>query len=791
MLKVAKLNLEKKYPKITVIVPVYNEGEFLEDTLTDIMNFDYPEYDVYISDNASTDKTPEICKEFQKNYVNIRYFRQDVEIKKNIAFLIDLVETEYFAFFSGNNRIEKSYLKKCMDRLLENPKSIYANSDLRYLTSNGELIKREYTSKDNPDMSGMKVVDRLKTIVNLNAWYFSYGVYKTEIKRDLDINFWNFFNHKPLYGADVTSLTFQLLTCSVEHVNEPLYSYRYKHKNEQDRHDSFIGTGVQLNFPSAEMTLNMVSLVKESETITEDERSEILKEFYKSFSSSHLWQSRFDNYSFLDYYDINNLSEKRKKLLNKLPFHPSELFLKERRVQKDSKRPKIAIFEFNHYHDQVMPSTVSQFNKYGYDVDVYMKDEATYDNKIWECFPNLKCNIHIIEEKERDYSKFIYWIKAFKLIEYEFSIINSLEPEGIFDFIKHLPGRHFSILHNPSLMMQNPKWQEYYNSSLHKHLFIHPMVVSKLPELQHSPWIPPFLKIESVEKLSVDESITRFVVNGSVLDRRNYVQLLETVPLLYKMQKELPKFEVHIVGNSDNSYAQNLISYVSKQPWKDLVFFTSEELSYPDFYSKIAASDFSLFLLDRSDDKYFPYFEDKLTSSAIVTFMLDLPAIMHEEIAELYGLSGITYNDEPDGLLQSMVYALRLPKEQHTVISKAIASEREKVIEESAELFKNSFDILLEDKLRYYQQEALLRIKGGDSEGAIQICEKLLDILPNHTVSLQIMATAYTIIKDFDKAIDLYILAYEQSSSAEIRNDIINLMKQANDPRLEEWVQKV
>lgn len=51
-------------PLITVIIPVLNEEEFLEDTLKSIRAQNYKDYELIVVDNGSTDKSPEIASKY-------------------------------------------------------------------------------------------------------------------------------------------------------------------------------------------------------------------------------------------------------------------------------------------------------------------------------------------------------------------------------------------------------------------------------------------------------------------------------------------------------------------------------------------------------------------------------------------------------------------------------------------------------------------------------------------------------------------------------------------------------
>jgi hypothetical protein len=62
--------------KITIGLPVYNSARYLAAAIDSILAQSYGDFDLLISDNASTDRTEEICRDYAKRDPRIRYIRQ-------------------------------------------------------------------------------------------------------------------------------------------------------------------------------------------------------------------------------------------------------------------------------------------------------------------------------------------------------------------------------------------------------------------------------------------------------------------------------------------------------------------------------------------------------------------------------------------------------------------------------------------------------------------------------------------------------------------------------------------
>ena len=63
-------------PRVTIGLPVYNGENYLAELLDALLGQSYEDFELVISDNASTDATAEICRHYEKRDSRIRFFRQ-------------------------------------------------------------------------------------------------------------------------------------------------------------------------------------------------------------------------------------------------------------------------------------------------------------------------------------------------------------------------------------------------------------------------------------------------------------------------------------------------------------------------------------------------------------------------------------------------------------------------------------------------------------------------------------------------------------------------------------------
>jgi len=134
-------------PKISIIIPTYNRANYVEQTIESALAQDYENYEVIVSDNASTDTTTEVINKYLKND-KFKYYKNETNIgmvKNWHKALYDYSTGDWFLILSDDDYfIDSSYLTKAVELMLkdESVHIVYANGYIKH-EDTGEMVALE------------------------------------------------------------------------------------------------------------------------------------------------------------------------------------------------------------------------------------------------------------------------------------------------------------------------------------------------------------------------------------------------------------------------------------------------------------------------------------------------------------------------------------------------------------------------------------------------------------------------------------------------------------------------
>lgn len=110
-------------PEVSVGMPVYNGERFVAQAIDSILAQTFTDFELILSDNASTDGTARICQELAQRDSRIRYIRQprNMGAVSNWDFVAHAARGKFFKWASANDYWDRTMLAKCVEVLRREP----------------------------------------------------------------------------------------------------------------------------------------------------------------------------------------------------------------------------------------------------------------------------------------------------------------------------------------------------------------------------------------------------------------------------------------------------------------------------------------------------------------------------------------------------------------------------------------------------------------------------------------------------------------------------------------------
>ncbi|WP_346711906.1 glycosyltransferase family 2 protein [Phocaeicola plebeius] len=132
---------QNKQPLLSICIPTYNRASYLEGAILNIItdNAFGDEVEIIISDNASTDNTEEIAKKYTQKHYNIKYYKNEENIRdKNFMLALQRGNGLYRRLFNDTLRFKERALQKMLDIIRISPQNrpLFFYQNITFLNSN-------------------------------------------------------------------------------------------------------------------------------------------------------------------------------------------------------------------------------------------------------------------------------------------------------------------------------------------------------------------------------------------------------------------------------------------------------------------------------------------------------------------------------------------------------------------------------------------------------------------------------------------------------------------------------
>ena len=172
------------HPKVTALMPAWQSAPFVAEGLDSLLAQTWPDLDILVSVDLSTDGTAEICCGYAERHSNVRVVVQTERLGwiGNTNFLLNNAEGDYLLFAAHDDLLAPRYVETLMTVLEARPDAALAFSDMLTTRDSGENISR-YPYLDDLASAESRAREFLRA---RGEWWTPYrGVFRAAAGREI------------------------------------------------------------------------------------------------------------------------------------------------------------------------------------------------------------------------------------------------------------------------------------------------------------------------------------------------------------------------------------------------------------------------------------------------------------------------------------------------------------------------------------------------------------------------------------------------------------------------------
>jgi glycosyltransferase involved in cell wall biosynthesis len=169
-------------PAVSICLPVYNGENYVAVAIESMLAQTFADFELIITDNASTDRTEEICRRFADADPRVRYHRNDRNVggARNQAIAVQLSRGRYVRLSAHDDKMAPTHLEECLAVLDKQPDAVIAFTRTVVINEVGAEVTRYRATRGTADTPSRRFRELIFRDHNCDA---IYGVMRGDILR--------------------------------------------------------------------------------------------------------------------------------------------------------------------------------------------------------------------------------------------------------------------------------------------------------------------------------------------------------------------------------------------------------------------------------------------------------------------------------------------------------------------------------------------------------------------------------------------------------------------------------
>jgi glycosyltransferase involved in cell wall biosynthesis len=207
-------------PEISVIIPAYNQGHYLSEALESVLAQDYPNFEVIVVDDGSSDHTAQVVQRFSDR--RIHYIFQEnrgLPAARNTG--IRAAQGKYLSFLDSDDRFLPKKLSLLKAEFASQPEIGLAAGQAKLIDQDGNLLGSSFQSQQVNEAHCLLLGNpfHVGSVLLRRSWQEKVGFFDENLRSYEDWDFW---------------LRLGLSGCTFQVIDQPVSLYRF-HTDQMTR----------------------------------------------------------------------------------------------------------------------------------------------------------------------------------------------------------------------------------------------------------------------------------------------------------------------------------------------------------------------------------------------------------------------------------------------------------------------------------------------------------------------------------------------------------------------------
>lgn len=224
----------RKNPLLSIIVPIYNAGQYLENCLNSIINQTFQDIEIILVNDGSTDNSVEICQKYQRLDKRIKIISKEngglIRARKTG---LSMVSGSFIGFVDSDDWIEPTMYETLVNCMEETGCDLVSSGIMRDYAN----LDRQIVVYDNYSEGVYSDLDNsIYPTMLYHSKFRNFGIYcnlcNKLFKKELIIQVYKDINEDIFYGEDALACyPYCLLSESIYILHKAFYHYNIRHES--------------------------------------------------------------------------------------------------------------------------------------------------------------------------------------------------------------------------------------------------------------------------------------------------------------------------------------------------------------------------------------------------------------------------------------------------------------------------------------------------------------------------------------------------------------------------------